>query len=58
MGAQQHTEMMRRDVGVNLGGREILMPQQPLQGHQISAALQQVGGKGVPQHMGRHALLW
>jgi len=45
-----------RDVGVDLGGGDVLMAQQLLHHAQVGAAVQHVGGKGVPQQVGRHRL--
>src|SRR5687767_1293020 len=44
------------DVGVDLGGREIGMSQHLLHGAEIRSALEQMGGKAVPQRMRRDAL--
>jgi hypothetical protein len=40
------------NVGVNGGGRDIGMPQQHLYGAQVSAVVEQMGGKGMAQGMG------
>jgi hypothetical protein len=40
-------------VGINLGGRDIGVPQHHLHAAQVRSTLQQVGGEAVPQHMGR-----
>ena len=37
------------NVGVNLGGRQVRMPQQHLHTAQVSTMVQQMGGKCVPQ---------
>src|SRR5437870_8222481 len=39
------------DVGVNLGGRNVGMPEHELNGPQIRAALEQMSGKTVPQRV-------
>ena len=44
------------DVGVDLGGRHVLMPQQLLDASEVGAVRQQVGGVGVAQGVGRHLL--
>ena len=44
------------DVGVDLGGRHVLMPQQLLDAAQVGAVGQKVGGVGVAQGVGRHLL--
>ncbi len=48
------------DIGCHLrierGGGQVIMPQQNLNDTQISAALQEVGGKAVPKRMHRHVL--
>src|SRR5260370_19103183 len=41
------------DVGVDLRRGDIGMPQHELDGAQIRSAFQQMGGKTVPQHVGR-----
>jgi hypothetical protein len=38
---------------INLGGRDIGVPQHDLHTTQVGAALQQVGGEAVTKHMGR-----
>jgi len=41
------------DMRINLGGRQIAVPQQHLHHAQIRAVIQQMRGKGVSQSMGR-----
>ena len=41
------------DVGINLRGRNIRVAQHHLHGAQVRAAIEQVRGKTVPQHMRR-----
>src|SRR5467141_211447 len=41
------------DVGVNLGGRNIRMPEHELNGPEVRSALEQVRGKTMPQHVRR-----
>src|SRR5204863_9190772 len=41
----------REDVGVDLGGRRIRVKEQLLDGADVVAVLEQMGGKGVPQRM-------
>ena len=43
------------DVGVDLGGGDIGVAEQGLHHPQVGAALQQVGGEGVPQDVGADA---
>jgi hypothetical protein len=38
---------------INLGGRDVGVPQHDLHTTQVSPALQQVGGEAVTKHMGR-----
>ncbi len=38
-------ELVARDVGVDLGGGDVLVAQQELHRAQVGAVLQQVGGK-------------
>ena len=40
-----------RDVGIELGGGEICVPEHLLDAAQVGAALQQVCGEGVPEEM-------
>ena len=42
---------VRRHVGVDLGGPNVGVTQQGLHHAQVRAALQQMGRKGMPQHM-------
>jgi hypothetical protein len=45
------------DVRVDLGRRDIFVPQQFLDDPKVCAAVKHVGRKGMPQEMWRHALL-
>ena len=47
----QRLEPFFQHMGINLCRADIGMAQQRLDGAQIGAAFQQVGGKGVAQHM-------
>lgn len=47
-------EMLKIQMGVNLGGGNIGVAQQFLHQPQIAAGFQHVAGKGVAQHMGVH----
>ena len=47
------THPLGGDVGVDLGGAEIFVPQHLLDAAQIRAGIQQVRGEGVPQFVGR-----
>lgn len=40
------------DMGVNLGCRQALMPEQLLNRFQVRAAVQKVGGKAMAESMG------
>src|SRR3546814_2591107 len=42
-------EVLARDQGVDLGGRQRAVPQQHLQRAQVGAVVEQVGGEAVPQ---------
>jgi selenocysteine lyase/cysteine desulfurase len=42
---------------VNLGGRDVLVPQQVLDRPQVGAGLQQMGRKAVAQGVARHPLV-
>jgi hypothetical protein len=44
------------DVGVDLGGRHILVAQKLLDAPEIGAMGQKVGGVGMAQGVGRHLL--
>ena len=44
------------DVGVDLGGRHVLVAQKLLDASEVGAARQEVGGVGVAQGVGRHLL--
>ena len=44
------------DMGVDLGGGDAGMAQHGLDGPQIRAMVQQVGGEGMAKHMGEYAL--
>ena len=54
-------EMLKVEVGVDLGGADIRMAQQLLDRAQVARGFEDMAGKGVPQHMWmhvrRHALL-
>ena len=54
-GAIDGAEARGVDVGVALGGRQAGVAQQLLDGAQIAAGAQQVGGEGMAQRMRRHA---
>ena len=45
-----------RHMGVDLRGRQITVAEQHLHHPQVGAAMQQMAGKGVAQHVGRHAV--
>src|SRR5689334_23284242 len=47
------SQMVPRDMGVDLGGGDIGMPQKRLDAAQIRAAFHQMGGEGMAQDMGR-----
>ena len=49
-------ELLLDHVGINLGGRDVRMAQHLLNGAQIRPVLQQVGGEGVAQGVGRDVL--
>ena len=53
MVVDQGLEPGRQDVGVNLGGRDVGVPQHLLDAPQIRAVIEEMGGEGVAQHMGR-----
>ena len=44
-------EVLKIEMGVDLRGTDIRMPQQLLHRTQVTARLQHVAGKGVPQGM-------
>lgn len=44
-------EMLKVEVGVDLGGANIGVPEQFLHRAQIRAGFEQVGGEGVAQHV-------
>jgi len=46
-------ELLNRDLGVNLGGVEVLMAQQRLDKADIRAVIEHVGGAGVAQQVTR-----
>ena len=48
----QALEPLAGNVGIDLGGGEVGMPQHDLHTAQVGAVFQQVGGKGVPQGVG------
>ena len=45
-----------KDVGVDHGGGNIVVPEQLLNGADISSALQQVGSEGMPKGVGADLL--
>jgi hypothetical protein len=45
-----------KDVGVDHSGGNIVVPEQLLNGADVGAALQQVGGKGMPKSMSADGL--
>jgi len=45
------------DMGVDLCGSDAGMAQHHLDGSQIRSMIQEVGGEGMPQHMGRDGLI-
>jgi hypothetical protein len=45
-------QAVRGDVGVDLGGGDVGVAEQGLDDAEVCAALQQVGGEGVAQHVG------
>ena len=47
-------EVLVIQAGVNLGGTDVGVPQHFLYRVQVTAGLQHVAGKGVPQHMWVH----
>src|ERR1044072_8672771 len=49
-------ESRPHDVGVNLGGRDVGVPQHDLHAPQVGAALQEVGGEAVAEDVGREAV--
>ncbi len=49
----QLTQPLGGDVRINLRGREIAVSQQHLYDTQVGAAVQQMGGEDVPQHVRR-----
>src|SRR5690606_20391791 len=50
-------QALARYMRVNLGGRQVRVAQQQLHHPQISAVVEQMGGKGMAQCMGRQGLL-
>lgn len=48
--------MLEIQPGIDLGGRDVGVPQQLLHRAQIATGLQHMAGKGVPQHVGMHRL--
>jgi len=53
----QPLQVFPGDVGVNLSGRNVLMPEHGLDRPQVRPSLQEMGGEGVAQHMGGDPLL-
>jgi len=52
----QTAETLFQDVGVDLGGRDVGVAEQLLDGPQIGTAVEQVAGEGVAQDVGAHPL--
>ena len=50
-------EVAPRDVGVDLGGGEAGVAEEFLDGAQVGAGLEQVGGEGVAERVGADAML-
>ena len=50
--------MLEIKMSIDLRGSDMRMPQHFLHGTQIAAGLQQMGGKGVPQDMRMHILVY
>ena len=50
-------DLLIHQVGVDLGGRNVRVAQHLLDGTQVRTVLQQVGGEGVAQGVGRDVLL-
>lgn len=44
-------EMLKIQMGINLRGTKVGMTQQFLDGPQVATGLQQMTGKGMPQHV-------
>ena len=55
-GAIDRIQALGVDVGIALRRRQAGMPQQLLDGPQIAAGAQQMGGEGVAKRVRRHAL--
>lgn len=49
-------EVLPGHMGIDLGGGDATMPQHHLNGAEVCASLQQVGGEGMPQGVGGKAL--
>src|SRR4029078_12695223 len=49
-------EAFSNDVGINLGGGNVLMPQHHLHGPQIGASIEQMRCKRMPKDVGRYVL--
>jgi hypothetical protein len=56
MASMELFEPFARHMGIDLGGREIAMTKQHLHHAQICAMIEQMGGEGVAQGMGRERL--
>ena len=50
-------EAFDADVGVDLGGADVGMAEHFLDGPEVSAMIEEVGGEGVPEHVRGHVLL-
>ena len=50
-------EAVAVDVGVDLGGGDVGMPKHHLHGPEVGSAGEQVGGKGMAEHMGAHCFV-
>ena len=55
MGLDDASQPVAGDMGVDLGRGDVGVAQHLLDGAQIRPAIQQMGGEGVAQHMGRQA---
>ena len=51
-------QMLKIEMGINLRRGDMRMSQHFLHGTQITAGLQQMGSKGVPQDMRMHILVY
>ena len=55
-GTRNALATLLKDVGVDHGGGNIVVPEQLLNGADIGSALKQVGGEGMPKGMGADVL--